>query len=107
MANESIYSLNYIKYLFILTTIILIPIIFEFALRNKNVFDKTYLYVVISVFIPLLLILAYQYFGAGKAFDSTSLSNYLILSCDIKSYHLILHSNYLVQVDNLLYASVY
>lgn len=79
MANESIYSLNYIKYLFILTTIILIPIIFEFALRNKNVFDKTYLYVVISVFIPLLLILAYQYFGAGKAFDSTSLSNYLIL----------------------------
>ena len=43
MADESIYNLNYIKYLFILTTIILIPIIFEFALRNKSVFDKTYL----------------------------------------------------------------
>ena len=79
MADESIYNLNYIKYLFILTTIILIPIIFEFALRNKSVFDKTYIYVVVSVFIPLLLILAYQYFGQGKAFDSTSLSNYLIL----------------------------
>ena len=79
MADESIYNLNYIKYLFILTTIILIPIIFEFALRNKSVFDKTYIYVVVSVFIPLLLILAYQYFGQGKAFDPTSLSNYLIL----------------------------
>lgn len=79
MADESIYNLNYIKYLFILTTIILIPIIFEFALRNKSIFDKTYIYVVVSVFIPLLLILAYQYFGQGKAFDPTSLSNYLIL----------------------------
>ncbi|MEC7877306.1 MAG: LamG-like jellyroll fold domain-containing protein [Bacteroidota bacterium] len=79
MADEGIYNLNYIKYLFILTTIILIPIIFEFALRNKSVFDKTYIYVVVSVFIPLLLILAYQYFGQGKAFDPTSLSNYLIL----------------------------
>ena len=56
-----------------------IPIIFEFALRNKSVFDKTYIYVLVSVFIPLLLILAYQYFGQGKAFDPTSLSNYLIL----------------------------
>lgn len=79
MADEKTgFKLDYIKYGLMLLTIILIPIMFEFALKNKNIFDKTYGIIILLVFIPLLCILGYEYFFLKKP-DTQRITNYLLL----------------------------
>lgn len=72
-------NFDYIKYSFMLLTIILIPIMFEFALKNRNIFDKTYGYIIILVFVPLLALITFEYLILRKQPETQRITNYFLI----------------------------
>ena len=77
--EKSNLKLDYIKYSLILLTVILIPVMFEFGIRNKQLFNMFYFYLLLAfVIIPLLCLLGYEYFFSGRS-DTTKITNYFIL----------------------------
>ena len=108
MADEkSNLKLDYIKYSLILLTIILIPIMFEFGIKNRQLFNMFYFYLLLAfVIIPLLCVLGYEYFFSGRS-DITKITNYFILFLVVAFVLTIFYSQLSLYSTALTYVSYF
>tara|TARA_B100000035_G_scaffold56541_1_gene44846 strand:- start:6786 stop:7994 length:1209 start_codon:yes stop_codon:yes gene_type:complete len=72
-------EINYIKYIALLVVIILIPIVLEFDLQGRKVFEKNTFFYLLCLVIPLLFIFGYEFIFQGKKIENKEMLMYFLI----------------------------
>ena len=69
-------QLNYIKYIALLVIIIIIPIVLEFDLQGKKLFEKNTMLYLSVLIVPLIFIFCYEFIFQGKKIENKEMLKY-------------------------------